>query len=154
MDVSQGKAPKLDLDVLIIDDAATIRNTMRTHLEASGIPAERIHEANNAKTGLDAFEQHPPDLVLLELVLPDIPGDELGAVLLERDPGTTLVPLTALDSRDRRVRRLVSKGAADVLQKPIQPDALDNLLDVLRNRGIGEREDDKRVDPKPMPRKG
>lgn len=134
MDATLNGDSKLDLDVLIIDDAVAIRDTMRDHLEGSGIPAEQIREADTAKAGLDTFEQHPPDLVLLELVLPDIPGDELGAVLLNKHPEMTLVPLTALDSRDRRVRHLVSRGAADVLQKPIQPAALDNLLAVFRNQ--------------------
>ncbi len=124
--------PLKDLDVLILDDAATVRSKVRSVLEELSIPSDKIREAETAREGLDAVEQAPPDLLLLDLVLPDIPGEEVGSVLLDKLPDTQIVPLTALDTNDRRVRRLISNGAFDVLQKPIRRHAVEELFATLR----------------------
>lgn len=135
MDLTGTRDTILGLDVLIVDDAVTIREQMRALLQGSKVPAGQIREAENARAALEAFEQAPPDLVFIELVLPDIPGDEIGCVLMDKHPGTRFVPVTALDRRDRRVRRVISKGAAGVLEKPIQRNDLDTLLSSFRNQG-------------------
>lgn len=135
MDLTGTRDTILGLDVLIVDDAVTIREQMRALLQGSKVPAGQIREAENARAALEAFEQAPPDIVFLELVLPDIPGDEIGCVLMDKHPGTRFVPVTALDRRDRRVRRVISKGAAGVLEKPIQRNDLDTLLSSFRNQG-------------------
>lgn len=139
MDFTETRDAVPELDVLIVDDAVTIRERMRALLQGLKIPAGQIREAENARAALDAFDQAPPDLVFLELVLPDIPGDEIGCVLMDKHPGTRFVPITALDRRDRRVRRVISKGAAGVIQKPIHGNELDTLLSTFRDPGESEQ---------------
>lgn len=138
MDLSEARNAIPGLNVLIVDEAVTVREQMRIHLQGSNVPAGQIREAENARAALDAFEEAPPDLVFLEPVLPDIPGDEIGCVLMDKHPEIRFVPVTALDRSDRRVRRLISKGAAGLLQKPIQRDELDTLLSTFRSQEATE----------------
>lgn len=129
-----------DLDVLIVDDATTIRRKLRSLLGELSIPENRIREASSAKDALKAFEDGTPDVVLLDLVLPDIPGEELGSVLMEKHPDTNVIPLTALDPTDRRVRQLVSKGAVGVVEKPVRRQAVREMMGMLYDEEIAEPE--------------
>lgn len=132
MSPTDPKDPIQALDVLIVDDAVTVRSKTRALLESLAVPSENIREAESAREALDAFEEDSPDVVLLDLVLPDIPGQELGSVLMDKHPQTNVILLTALDRNDSRVRRLVSKGAYDVIEKPVRRGDINDVLDQLR----------------------
>jgi signal transduction histidine kinase/CheY-like chemotaxis protein len=80
--------------------------------------------------GMELAEQHQPDLILLDLHLPDIPG----AVVFERlraNPLTRDLPVVVVsaDATDRQIKRLLDAGAADYLTKPLD---LRRFLDVVR----------------------
>jgi YesN/AraC family two-component response regulator len=66
------------LDVLIVDDAVTVRRSLRAMLEAAAVEAGNIREAGTAREALAAFDERIPDLVLFDLVLPDLAGEEVG----------------------------------------------------------------------------
>lgn len=132
MSPTDPKDPIQALDVLIVDDAVTVRSKTRALLESLAVPSENIREAESAREALDAFEEDSPDVVLLDLVLPDIPGQELGSVLMDKHPETNVILLTALDRNDSRVRRLVSKGAYDVIEKPVRRGDINQVLDQIR----------------------
>jgi CheY-like chemotaxis protein len=70
--------------------------------------------------GLELAQRHHPDLILLDLHLPDIPGPELFD-RLRADERTREIPvvIVSADATDRQVRRLLEAGAADYLTKPI-----------------------------------
>lgn len=123
-----------NLDILVVDDAHAVRRRIRAMLEDRSVDPEKIREAATAREALDHCAEQPPDLVLLDVMLPDIPGEELGAVLLDQNPGTEVVPLTALDPADGRVRKLVAKGALDVVEKPLRERSLEELFGTLREQ--------------------
>lgn len=133
MEHSGPKDPVRALDVLIVDDAVTVRSKTRAMLESLSIPSENIREAEGARDALDKVKEKQPNLLFLDLVLPDIPGQELGSVFMDKHPDTNVVLLTALDRDDSRVRRLVSKGAFDVIEKPIRRSDMNELLNRLRD---------------------
>lgn len=129
----EGPASDLaSMDVLVVDDAASVRSSVAAHLEDVGVPPEQIHQAENAREALVFCDSGAPDLMLLDLVLPDIPGEEVGSVLMEEHPEMRVVPLTALDPQDGRVRQMIALGAFDVLQKPIRRHSLEALFEDLR----------------------
>lgn len=119
------------LDVLIVDDAASVRRTVAGILEELGVPSTRIYEVETAREALIFCDSQAPDLLLLDLVLPDIPGEEVGSLLMEDHPEMRVVPMTALDPQDGRVRQLVALGAFDVVQKPVRRRELEALFDEL-----------------------
>ena len=80
--------------------------------------------------GMDLAERHQPDLILLDLHLPDIPGAELFA-RLQANPNTADIPVVVIsaDATDKQVKRLLEAGAADYLTKPLD---LRRFLEVVR----------------------
>ncbi len=84
------------------------------------------------RLGLDLASEHRPDLILLDLHLPDMPGDELLA-RLKADPATRDIPVVVLsaDATPRQVERLLSQGARAYLTKPLDIPELLSLVDGL-----------------------
>lgn len=120
--------------VLVIDDEAPIRNVLRMHLTAQGYS---LTEAKNGAEGLSKAAEFHPNLIILDLGLPDMDGYE---VLKELRQWTT-VPvlfLTATDDETTKVR-LLDKGADDYLTKPFGPaELLARVRVSLRHSGTVE----------------
>ncbi len=88
--------------------------------------------ANHAEAALDLAREQPPDLILLDLHLPDMPGEELLA-LLRREPATGNVPVVVLsaDATGHSRARLRDAGVAAYLTKPVAVRDLLTTLDTL-----------------------
>lgn len=82
--------------------------------------------------GYDLAHQHQPDLILLDLHLPDISGHDV-LVRLRKDPRTRAIPVVVLsaDATPGRVERLRIAGADEYVTKPIQVPAFIEILDRL-----------------------
>ena len=95
-------------------------------------PEWRIVHANLGRAGLDLARAAPPDLILLDLHLPDIRGTEVLRRLKASGP-TTGIPVVVLsaDATSGQVERSLALGATDYLTKPIDVDAVLGLLDRL-----------------------
>src|SRR6201990_2893167 len=99
--------------VLLIDDEPKIRRFLRAGFELDGFS---VLEAENATEGLKTATFSPPDLIILDLGLPDLHGSEV----LERIRSWSNVPiiiLSVVTSEDERVR-LLQAGADDYVVKP------------------------------------
>ena len=93
-------------------------------------PSVNLISAMLAGVALDLARQHHPDLVLLDLHLPDMPGEEVLA-RLRADPATAGTPVVVLsaDATPDHIRRLMAAGADAYLTKPISVRALLQALD-------------------------
>jgi two-component system KDP operon response regulator KdpE len=99
--------------VLVVDDEPPIRRLLRTSLAAQGY---RIVEADNAAAALLEIRNHEPDVVILDLGLPD--GD--GLTVIETVRRNSAVPIIVLSSRsdERGKVEALDLGADDYLTKP------------------------------------
>jgi two-component system, OmpR family, KDP operon response regulator KdpE len=99
--------------ILIIDDERSIRRFLRTALAAHGY---EIFEASGGQEALAAVVQHRPDIVILDLGLPDIDGTEVTRRLRE----WTQLPIIILSVRDQETDKIAAldAGADDYLTKP------------------------------------
>jgi two-component system KDP operon response regulator KdpE len=99
--------------ILVIDDEPAIRRFLRTSLEAEGY---RISQAASGREGLAAIAQEAPDLVMLDLGLPDMDGLELLAELRRG----SLVPVIVLSIRNDEQGKVkaLDLGADDYVAKP------------------------------------
>lgn len=99
--------------ILVIEDEQPIRRFLRAALEDSGY---RISEAATGEEGLRAATSHPPDVVLLDLGLPDLDGQQVLKRLREWYASPVII-LSARDQEDQKVSAL-DNGADDYVTKP------------------------------------
>jgi two-component system KDP operon response regulator KdpE len=98
---------------LVIDDEIQMRRLLRVCLEANGY---RVLEAPTGKDGIAQAAQHPPDVVILDLGLPDMEGVDV----LKRLREWSRVPVVVLSVRDREEDKIAAldNGADDYVTKP------------------------------------
>ena len=126
--------------ILVVDDDADARRIARTWLEGAG---RRVFEAADGHECLRLAHEQSPDLILLDLVLPDMDGWE-AARELRADPATASIPIMGLTGLSFPVlrKRAVEAGCDLVLTKPVSPTRLLQEIDDLYD---GTRE------PQPRP---
>src|SRR5271166_3627745 len=115
--------------VLAIEDDADIRQLLRALLDREGYT---VTEAASGRDGLRAFHQARPDLVILDLGLPDLDGWQVLERIRDMSDAPVLV-LTARSSERDKVRGL-NAGADDYLTKPFSRVELLARLQVIRRR--------------------
>jgi len=111
--------------ILIIDDDALIRKTLITHLNRRGCETRAVEDG---ESGLEAFFAGNPDLVLLDVRLPDLDGLEVLRRIRDKSPRAVVVVMTAFDDMKTTVEA-VKGGAFEYLVKPLDFVALDLTID-------------------------
>ena len=121
-------------DVLIIEDDATIRTAL---VRALGARQHSTMTAPTAMDGLQSLVAHRPDVVLLDLGLPDLDG----AALLAMIRAVSDVPVIVVSARDDGpgIVSLLDAGADDYLVKPFAADQLDARIRAVLRRAAPER---------------
>ena len=104
----------MDRRVLVIDDHPGFRASARLLLEGGGFDV--VGEAADGRAGLAAAAALRPDVVLLDIVLPDLDGFEVARRLAERDDGPVVVLVSTRDERDYG-GRVARAGVGGFLQK-------------------------------------
>ena len=101
-------------------------------------PGVRLLSAIQGRLGLDLAREHRPGLILLDLHLPDVPGEEVLRRLKE-DPRTQQIPVVVIsaEASPGHVQRLLAAGASGYLTKPIDVRELLRLLDETLTRAEG-----------------
>ena len=116
-----GKRTKGPL-VLIVDDDAGLRSAVRAPLEREGYS---VREAGSAEEGLSALEDEPPDLVLLDVMMPGMDGWEMLRRVQQRH-GVDAVPVVMFSGKvdERSVEEATARGARGFLPKSLDPEHL------------------------------
>jgi CheY-like chemotaxis protein len=125
--------------VLVVDDERAIRMLCRVNLAASGM---EVLEASDGRQALEVARKTRPDLVLLDVMMPEVDGWTV-ARELAADEKTRDIPIVFLTARaDPSDRRLGEQlGGVGYLVKPFDPVAIGDLVeDVLARIARGERE--------------
>ncbi|MBV9823485.1 MAG: response regulator transcription factor [Actinobacteria bacterium] len=125
--------PRIDrvAQVLVVDDDATVAEVVIGYLERAG------HHARHVSTGTDALAQVralPPDLMLLDLMLPGVDGIEVCRQVRSEHPDLRVLMLTALGEAEDRIAGL-EVGADDYVTKPFSPRELVLRVEALLRRG-------------------
>jgi DNA-binding NarL/FixJ family response regulator len=118
---------KGSIRVLIVDDHEVVRQGLRTFLELYDDPGlPMIEVVGEAANGVDAVElsgRLQPDIVLLDLVMPEMDGITATAKIIELDPQIRVIILTSFGEEDKVVPA-IRAGAQGYLLKDISPDGL------------------------------
>jgi excisionase family DNA binding protein len=108
--------------ILIVDDDERLREFVRVNLEMEGYA---VREASNATEGLAALEDEPPDLILLDVMMPQVDGWEMLRRVQERH-GVGTIPVIMFSGKvdDEALKRATSRGAQGFIGKPFNPQDL------------------------------
>jgi DNA-binding NarL/FixJ family response regulator len=108
--------------VVIADDHAVVRQGLRTFLDLQD-DIEVVAEAGDGAEALAAAEEHAPDVVLIDLVMPNVDGIEAIRGLRERVPAARAIVLSSF-IEDEKLLPAVRAGAAGYLLKDVEPQQL------------------------------
>lgn len=117
------------IEILVIDDEPQIRKLLNITLQSNDY---KVKEALNAREGLSIAANHPPDLILLDLGLPD----ESGHVVLEklREWYTKPIIILSVQSNEEDIVKALDSGANDYLVKPFRTgELLARIRSLLRS---------------------
>lgn len=107
--------------VLIVDDDERLREFVRVNLEMDGY---EVREAASAEEGLAALEEEPPDLILLDVMMPQMDGWEMLRRVHERH-GVDTIPVIMFSGKvDEASERAQEKGVKAFIGKPFDPQQL------------------------------
>ena len=122
--------------IYVVEDEPDIAEVLQFNLEKAGFGVEVLRRGDGA---LEAIRRQPPDLIVLDLMLPGLDGLELTR-LLKRDPATARVPLVMLTAKGEEVDRIVGLelGADDYIPKPFSPREVVLRIKAVLRRHSGE----------------
>jgi two-component system chemotaxis response regulator CheY len=123
------------INVLIVDDSAVMRAMILKAMRMSGLSLGDIYQAADGRQGLKALNEHRIDLVLLDINMPVMNGEQMIDYMIE-DPDLrdTALVVISTEGSQTRIERLQRKGARFV-HKPFSPEILRNTVrDIL---GVG-----------------
>jgi len=112
--------------ILIVDDSAFSRNIIKQIVISEGYEAI---EAGNGTEALSLFQTEKPDIVTVDLLMPDIDGIDLVKKIRETAPGAKII-VCSTDKQKFRQKEAKAAGAAAFVPKPIDPES---LLETIKN---------------------
>ncbi|WP_029165889.1 MULTISPECIES: response regulator [Aminiphilus] len=105
--------------VLIVDDAAFMRMMLKDILVKNGF--EVVGEAENGKVAVEKFNEVKPDVVTMDITMPEMDGITAVKEIKKAHPGAKVVMVSAM-GQQAMVIEAIQAGAADFIVKPFQPD--------------------------------
>ncbi|MGI6697988.1 MAG: response regulator [Clostridiales bacterium] len=105
--------------VLIVDDAAFMRMMIKDILSKNGYQV--VGEAENGIKAIEKYAELKPDLVIMDITMPEMDGIEAVKRIRAADPGATIVMCSAM-GQQAMVIEAIQAGAKDFIVKPFQPE--------------------------------
>ena len=125
------------MNILLIEDETRVADFLRRGLSGEGW---NVQHAPDGETGIEMVAQSRFDVILLDLMLPGISGQDVCRKLRARKVATPILMLSALDAVEERVEGL-KIGADDYLPKPFDFDELIARIESLHRRANGYAQD-------------
>jgi DNA-binding response OmpR family regulator len=125
-DSFESTAPQI---ILVVDDEARMRRFIRMNLELEGY---QVVEAENGVEALDQIRKYTPDLVIMDVMMPEMDGFETLGML--REISTVPVILLTVRSEEEDITRGLNLGADDYITKPFSPRELNSRVAAVLRR--------------------
>jgi two-component system chemotaxis response regulator CheY len=117
--------------VMIVEDRDIISQAIADMLSMSGY--EVVASVEDGKSAIEAYSSMKPDIVLMDLLLPDMSGIDVSRRILKMDPHAKLIAITAITKEGIR-EECESAGLKKLIQKPFRmKELLSTIQDVLTN---------------------
>ena len=123
--------------VLIVDDALIVRKRIRDIAEEAGW--EVAAEATDGEEAVALYEREKPDLVTLDIVMPNLDGVAALKQLIENDPNAHVVMISAVDQKEKLIE-CIRAGAMDFIVKPFETASLRQFFEKRLTAGSQQGE--------------
>jgi CheY-like chemotaxis protein len=120
------------LNILIVDDSATMRQFVRRAVQLSDIPVGEVHEAANGKEALAVIAAHDVDALFTDINMPVMSGPELLRELERQGRQMPIRIVVSTDGSDAR-RQEMKHLARWYVNKPLRPEVVRDVLSELAN---------------------
>ncbi len=121
-----------DVKIIIVDDSDFSRSIISKMLTEDGFQV--IGEASSAESALSMIKEKKPDIVIVDIVMPNVSGLELTEKLNQTAPNVSVIMISSL-SQEHIVLDAISAGASDFIAKPIQKQQLiDSVEKIMSER--------------------
>jgi len=114
------------LKVLIVDDAAFMRMMLSDILTKNGYQV--VGEAQNGLMAVDLYKKEQPDIVTMDITMPEMDGIQAVKEIMKFDPKAKIIMCSAM-GQQAMVMEAIKSGARDFIVKPFQPE---RVLDALK----------------------
>lgn len=120
------------LKILICDDSVLARKQLKNFLASIG--CDNIVEATNGADAVKMYKTENPDLVFLDIVMPEKNGIEATAEIIEYDPKAHIVMASSVGTQSN-LKEALKLGAKDFIQKPLNTDQVQKIISTALERG-------------------
>lgn len=107
--------------ILMADDAAFMRKVIKDTLSKNGFTD--LYEAVDGQDAVNQFDEVQPDLVILDITMPNMDGLEALKAIKERNPKANVIMCSAM-GQEAMVMDAIKSGARDFIVKPFKPDRI------------------------------
>lgn len=121
---------KIAAKIVIVDDSDFSRSIIRKMLEEENINI--VGEANGAEAALKIIKEKSPNIVITDIVMPEISGIELTERISQKFPDISVIVISSL-SQEHIILEAIAAGANDFIAKPIQKQQLIDSIEKITN---------------------
>ena len=115
-------------NVLIVDDSDFMRNLLREILDGEH---QIVGEAENGVEAVELYQEHGPDVVMMDIAMPIRDGIEATSEIKDDDPGTSIIMCTSVE-QEEMMKEAIKAGADGYITKPFQkPNVLEEIGNVI-----------------------
>jgi len=107
--------------ILIVDDAGFMRKMVQTHLSKAGYTD--FIEGEDGQRAVDLYEEVKPDLVIMDITMPNLNGIDALRIIKENDPDAKVVMCSAM-GQEAMVMEAIKLGALDFIVKPFKAERI------------------------------
>ncbi|MDD2443720.1 MAG: response regulator [Desulfotomaculaceae bacterium] len=118
--------------ILIVDDAAFMRMMIKNIVTKNGY--EVVGEAENGQVALELYKKHKPDLVTMDITMPEMNGIDSVKAIRGVDPKANIIMCSAM-GQQAMVMEAIQAGAKDFIVKPFQQDRILQAIGRVLARG-------------------
>lgn len=120
-----------ELNVVVVDDSDFYRSIICKMLTEEGVNV--VGEAASAEAALVVIKDKTPDIVITDIVMPEISGIELTEKISQNYPNISVIVISSL-AQEHIVLEAIGAGASDFIAKPVQKQQLMDSLEKLTNK--------------------
>ncbi len=114
-----------DAKILISDDSILVRSQLKDILSSMGVSS--IIEASNGQEAVERYQEHSPDIVFLDIIMPVKDGHAAISEIKEINPDADIVIVSSVGTQSQ-LRQAIQLGAKDFIQKPVNSWQIESIL--------------------------